>query len=195
MEQDWRVYYSLGYATPTKTADKPRKIEVRVKSKGLSVRSRTAVLERTPDQRLAEQVTSGLFFPRYANPLDAQIDRGRIVAGPKKTFVLPLTIRVPYSKLTLVPDGGRLKGGVVFTVAVKAPDGKYTKADVKTIPIDVPEKELVSGAVKEFVHRATFQVRPGLQVFSIGLTDAVSRQTTFAQPEFNLAAREEPARR
>jgi VWFA-related protein len=195
MEQDWKVYYSLGYPTPAKSGNMPRKIEVRVKPKGLNVRSRTAVLERSPDEQLAEQVTSGLFFPRYVNPLDAQIDRGRIVAGPKKTFVLPLTVRVPYSKLTLVPDGGRLKGGVVFTVAVKAPDGKYTKADVKTIPIDVSETQVVSGAAKEFVHRATFQVRPGLQVFSIGLTDAISRQTTFAQPEFNLAAREEPARR
>jgi VWFA-related protein len=195
MEQDWRVYYSLGYSTPPKAANKPRKIEVRVKPRGLSVRSRTAVLERSADERLAEQVTSGLFFPRYLNPLDAAIDRGRVVAGPKKTFVLPLTIRVPYAKLTLVPDGGRLKGGLVFTVAVKAPDGRYTKADVKTIPIDVPEKEVVSGAVKEFVHHATFQVRPGLQVFSLGLTDAISRQTTFAQPEFNLAAREEPASR
>ena len=54
---------------------------------------------------------------------------------------------------------------------------------------------VVSGAAKEFVHQATFQVRPGLQVFSLGLTDAISRQTTFAQPEFNLAAREEPPRR
>ena len=195
MEQDWKVYYSLGYATPPKSANKPRKVEVRVKPKGLTVRSRTAVLERSPDERLAEQVTSGLFFPRFVNPLDARIERGRIVAGAKKTFVLPLTIRVPYSRLTLVPDGGRLKGGLVFTVAVKAPDGRYTKADVKTIPIDVPEQAVVSGAAKEFVHQATFQVRPGLQVFSLGLTDAISRQTTFAQPEFNLAAREEPPRR
>ncbi len=195
MEQDWKVYYSLGYPTPAKTENKPRKIEVRVKPKGLSVRSRTAVLERSADERLAEQVTSGLFFPHDVNPLDARIDSGRIVAGPKKTFVLPLTIRVPYSKLTLVPDGGRLKGGVVFSVAVKAPDGRYTKADVKTIPVDVRESDVVSGKATEFVHGATFEVRRGRQVFSIGVTDAISRQTTFAQPEFDLAARDEPARR
>ncbi len=190
MEQDWRTYYSLGYPSQPKKGDKPRSVSVRLKQPGLSVRARHQVVDLSPEQRLQEQVVSGLFFRHDQNPLEAQIEIGKLVKGPKKAYVLPLTLRVPYAKLTLVPDRGTLKGGLVFMAAVKGPDGRYTKPQSTRIAIDVPDSALAPGKSADLVWQTTFAVQPGDQVFSIAVTDEISRTTSFVQPEFTLASRQ-----
>ncbi len=186
MERDWRTYYSLGYATPPNRENQPRSISVRVRRPGLTVRTRHAVLERSADERLAEQVSSALFFPRLQNPLDARIEIGRLRKAGKSTFVAPLSVRIPYARLTLVPEGGRLRGGFVFAAAVRAPDDRFTDVSQKRVPVELPPAE----AAGTFAFETTFEVRPGRQVLSIALVDEISRVTTFVQPEVNVGHRE-----
>jgi len=196
MEQDWKIYYSLGYPTPPKKEGKPRKVAVAVRVPGLRVRARNAVLEQTADERLAEQVTSGLFFPRFQNPLEARVLRGRLLkTKDRKVFVLPLEIRVPYAKLTLVPGSGKLRGGLLFSAAAKAADGRLTPVKSQRLALEVSEADVASGKASEFVWTTTFEVHLGLQTFSLALTDEISRVTTFVQPEFTLGPREESASR
>jgi VWFA-related protein len=189
MERDWKTYYSLGYPSQPKKGDKPRSITVRLKQPGLTVRARHQVVDLSAEQRLQEQVVSGLFFQNDQNPLEAQIEIGQLVKGEKKAYVLPLTLRVPYAKLTLVPDRGTLKGGLVFTAAVKGPDGRTTKPQSTRIAIDVPESAAAPGTSTDLVWQTTFAVQPGDQVFSIAVTDEISRATSFVQPVFTLASR------
>jgi len=189
MERDWKTYYSLGYPSQPKKGDKPRSVTVRLKQPGLTVRARHQVVDLSAEQRLQEQVVSGLFFQNDQNPLEAQIEIGKLVKGEKKAYVLPLTLRVPYAKLTLVPDRGTLKGGLVFTAAVKGPDGRTTKPRSTRIAIDVPESAAAPGKSADLVWQTTFAVQPGDQVFSIAVTDEISRATSFVQPVFTLASR------
>jgi VWFA-related protein len=188
LEQDWRTYYSLGYATPPKRENRPRAVTVRVRRPGLKVRTRHAVLERSADARLAEQVSSALFFPREQNPLDARIEIGRLKKSGKSTYVAPLSVRIPRARLTLVREGNRLRGGFVFAAAVRAPDDRYTDVSQKRVAVDVP----ASDAAGTFLFETTFEVRPGRQVFSVALVDEISRTTSFLQPEVNLGARDAP---
>ena len=196
MEQDWKIYYSLGYPTPPKKEGKPRKIAVAVKVPGLKARARNAVLERKADERLAEQVTSGLFFPSFQNPLEARVLRGRLLkTKDPKVFVLQLEIRVPYAKLTLVPERGKLRGGVLFSAAAKSADGRQTPVKSQRLAVEVSEADVASGKASEFIWTTTFEVRLGLQTFSLALTDEISRVTTLVQPEFSVGPREESASR
>lgn len=181
MEADWTAYYSIGYESPSARPGEPRSIRVTVKRPGANVRSRKTVIERTPEEKVADGVLSGVHIPHTANPLGASLHIGT----PKKSgrmWLVPLEFKVPFDKLTLVPQGGRAKGALLFTSVAATPDGRISPVTTERALIDVPETELAKLSGKAFTYSATLKVRPGPQVFSTALTDEVSRLTSYVQP-------------
>jgi VWFA-related protein len=180
-EADWTAYYSLGYESPNAKPGTPRAIKVSVKRPGVTVRSRRAVVERTPEEKVADAVLSGVHIPHTINPLRASLHIGT----PKKSgkmWLVPLDFKVPFEKLTLVPQGGRAKGALVFTAVAATPDGRISPVTTERAPIDVPESELASLTGKAFTYSTNLKVRPGPQIFSTALTDEVSRLSSYVQP-------------
>jgi VWFA-related protein len=181
LEADWTAYYSLGYESPSVVPGKPLSIKVSVRRAGASVRSRRTVIERTPEEKVAGAVLSGVHIPRTINPLRASLSIGT----PKKSgrmWLVPLEFKVPFDKLTLVPQGGRAKGALLFTAVAATPDGRISPVTTERAPIDVPESELPKLSGKAFTYSATLKVRAGPQVFSTALTDEVSRLSSYVQP-------------
>ncbi|MGA7992263.1 MAG: VWA domain-containing protein [Thermoanaerobaculia bacterium] len=181
LEADWTAYYSLGYESPDAKPGKPRSIKVSVSRPGARARSRRTVIERTPEEKVADAVLSGVHIPRTVNPLRASLRIGT----PKKSgkmWLVPLDFRIPFDKLTLVPQGGRARGAVLFTAVAASPDGRISPVTTERAPIDVPEADLAALSGKSFTYSATLKVRPGEQVLSTALTDEVSRLSSFVQP-------------
>jgi VWFA-related protein len=181
LEADWMAYYSLGYESPGGKPGVARSVRVSVKRPGAKVRSRRAVIERTPEEKVSDAVLTGVHIPHTTNPLRASLTIGT----PKpsgKMWLVPLEFKIPFDKLTLVPQGGRAKGAVLFTAVAATPDGRISPVTTERAPIDVPEKELAGLAGKSFTYSATLKVRAGPQIFSTGLTDEVSRLTSYVQP-------------
>ncbi len=180
-EADWTAYYSLGYESPGGKPGVPHGIKVTVKRPGAKVRSRRAVIERTSEEKIADAVLTGVHIPHTINPLHASLTIGT----PKKSgkmWLVPLEFKVPFEKLTLVPQGGRAKGALLFTAVTATPDGRISPVTTERAPIEVPESELARLTGKAFTYSATLRVRPGPQVLSTGLTDEVSRLTSYVQP-------------
>ena len=180
-EADWTAYYSIGYESPPSKPGDPRSIKVAVKRPGATVRARKAVVERTPEEKIADTVLSQVHIPRTLNPLRASLH----VGVPKKSgkmYLVELEFSVPFDRLTLVPQGGRAKGALVFTACAATPDGRISPVTTERAEIDVPEKALAGLAGKAFTYTATLKVRPGPQILSTGLTDEVSRLTSYVQP-------------
>ena len=97
-EADWTAYYSLGYESPDVKPGTPRAVKVTVNRPGAKVRSRRAVVERTPEEKIADTVLSQVHIPRTLNPLRASL----FVGVPKKSgkmWLLPLEFTVPFEKL------------------------------------------------------------------------------------------------
>ncbi|MFI5120623.1 MAG: VWA domain-containing protein [Thermoanaerobaculia bacterium] len=181
LEADWTAYYSLGYESPEAKAGSPRSLKVTVHRKGAEVRTRRTVIERTPEQKVADTVLAGAHIPHTTNPLGASLHIG----APKKSgsvYLLPLEFKIPFEKITLVPKGGRARGAVLFTAVAATSDGKVSKVTTERAPLDVPESALASLAGKSFTYNATLKVRPGAQTLSTALTDEVSRLTSYVQP-------------
>jgi VWFA-related protein len=181
MEADWTAYYSLGFESPAARPGEPRAIRVSVKRPGATVRTRKSVVERTPDEKVADAVLSGVHVPRTVNPLRASLHIGT----PKKSgsmWLVPLDFKVPFDKLTLIPQGGRAKGALLFTAVAATPDGRISPVTTERAPIDIPEADLATLSGKAFTYSATLKVRPGPQVFSTALTDEVSRLSSYVQP-------------
>ena len=180
-EADWTAYYSLGYESPDVKPGTPRAVKVTVNRPGAKVRSRRAVVERTPEEKIADAVLSQVHIPRTVNPLRASL----FVGVPKKSgkmWLLPLEFSVPFERLTLVPQGGHARGALLFTAVAGTPDGRISAVTTERAPIDVPEADLAGLTGKAFKYKATLKVRPGPQVLSTGLTDEVSRLTSYVQP-------------
>ena len=185
MEADWMTYYSLGYESPSVKPGEPRSIRVKVKRPGANVRSRKTVIERTPEEKVADGVLSGVHIPHTVNPLRASLNIGT----PKKSgkmWLVPLEFKIPFDKLTLVPQGGRARGALLFTAVAATPDGRISPVVKERSPIDVPEFELAKLAGKAFTYSTTLKVRPGSQVFSTALTDEISRLTSYVQPHVSI---------
>jgi VWFA-related protein len=181
LEADWTAYYSLGYESPDAKPGAPRSLRVTVHRPGAQVRTRRAVIERTPEQKVADAVLSGVHIPHVVNPLRASLHVG-IPKKSGKMWLVPLEFKIPFDKLTLVPHGGRAKGGVLFTAVAATPEGRISPLTTERAPLDIPESELRTLAGKTFTYVATLKVRAGSQLFSTALTDEVSRLTSYVQP-------------
>jgi VWFA-related protein len=182
LEADWTAYYSLGYESPDTKTGSPRSLKVVVHRKGAEVRTRRTVIERTPDQKVADAVLAGAYIPHTSNPLGASLRIGIAKRKSGSKYLLPLEFKIPFEKITLVPQGGRAKGAVLFTAAAATPDGKISKVTTQRAPVDIPESQLASLVGKSFTYNATLEVLAGPQTVSTALTDEVSRLTSFVQP-------------
>jgi VWFA-related protein len=181
LEPAWTSYYSLGFESSTSKPGVPRSIRVSVKRPGVRVLTRRNVIERTADQKVADAVLSGVHFPKTFNPLQASLHIGT----PKKSgsmWLVPLEFSIPLEKLTLVPQGGRARGAVLFTAVAATADGRISAVTTERAPLDIPEADLGSLAGKHFTYSATLKVRGGPQIFSTALTDEVSRLSSYVQP-------------
>jgi VWFA-related protein len=181
LEADWTAYYSLGYESPDAKRGSPRSLKVTVHRKGAEVRTRRTVIERTPEQKVADAVLAGAHIPHTTNPLGASLQIG----APKRSgsvYLLPLVYKIPFERITLVPQGGRARGAVLFTAVAATPDGKVSTVTTERAPLDIPESELASLVGKSFTYRATLKVHAGDQTLSTALTDEVSRLTSYVQP-------------
>lgn len=180
-EADWTAYYSLGYESPDAKAGSPRSLKVTVHRKGAEVRTRRTVIERTPQQKVADAVLAGAHIPHTTNPLGASLQIGASTKSGS-VYLLPLVFKVPYEKITLVPKGGRARGALLLTAVAATPEGRVSPVTTETAQLDVPESELGSLAGKTFTYSATLKVRAGEQTLSMALTDEVSRLTSYIQP-------------
>ena len=181
LEAAWTSYYSLGFESATTKPGIARPIRVTVKRPGVKVLTRRNVVERTQQQKVADAVLSGVHFPKTVNPLRASLR----VGSPTKSgsmYLVPLEFRIPLDKLTLVPQGGRARGAVVFTAVAATPDGRISKVTTERAPLDYPEGDLASMSGKYFTYSATLKVRGGPQILSTALTDEVSRLSSYVQP-------------
>ncbi|MEO8585003.1 MAG: VWA domain-containing protein [Acidobacteriota bacterium] len=192
LEPAWTAYYSLGFESGTAKPGVPRSIRVSVKRPGVRVLTRRNVVERTTEQKVADTVLSGVHFPKTINPLRASLHIGKArLSG--KNWLLPLEFKVPFEKLTLIPQGGRLKGALLFTAAARTPDGRISPVSTERAPIDIPESDLSSLTGKVFTYASTIKVRPGPQIISAALTDEISHLSSYVQP--HVVAGDEPAKR
>ena len=77
MRGDYTSYYSVGYRSLKSGGERPRKVTVKMKKKGLKARSRRSYVEKGLETRITEGVTSALYFARDDNPLAVGVEVGQ----------------------------------------------------------------------------------------------------------------------
>ena len=181
LSKDFSNFYSIGYRSTRAAADRPHSVEVRVKRKGLRVRARKGLLEKSTETRTAEAVVASLFYPRNDNPLAVSVTLGEPRPYDNENYLLPVRIAVPVGKLGLVPSGDRYEGQFFVYFVVLDALGKQSDLQVQRQAVTVPAKDFTNAQRKDFYYDVQLLVVPGGQKLAVALRDGVSNLTSYLQ--------------
>jgi VWFA-related protein len=175
---DLNVYYSLGYRTDGARQDRVKNVEVRLRKKGYTVRTRKAIVEQTAATEMNDAVAANLFHTRATN--DLNIKAGIGAATPAgENLVHPLTITIPTSTLTLIPDGTDLVGKFSVFAAFLRSDGAVSSVGRQTQQFRFPAASLAKRKEVTVKLDVTADARVGS--ISLGVMDEASSATGFAR--------------
>jgi VWFA-related protein len=181
LARDFSNFYSLGYRSTRGASDRPHSVEVRVKRKGLRVRSRKGLLDKSTETRTAEAVVASLHYPRTDNPLGVSVTLGEPRPYDNENYLLPIRIAVPVGKLGLVPSGDRYEGQFFVYFVVLDALGKQSDLQVQRQAVTVPAKDFTDAQKKDFYYDVQLLVVPGGQKLAVALRDGVSNLTSYLQ--------------
>ena len=188
MEKDYTSYYSIGYRSVRSGLDRPHKVDVKLKGKkGLTVLARRSYVEKGFDTKVREGVTSALFFPRDDNPLGAALTVGDPVPD-RGNFIVPIVIKVPFSRLALLPEGTKVRGRLVFYFVVVDSEGKQSELTSQPVMVEVDAKALNAQSKRDFVYDAKLVMIPGGQKLSLAIRDDITNTTSYLQKAIFVSA-------
>ena len=181
IEKDFTSYYSLGYRSLRSGLDRPHKLDVKVKRKGLVARARRSYVEKGLETRTVEAVMSGLFFARDENPLAAGLEVGQPVPSETGYFSVPVRIRIPYSRLAMLPDGAKVRGRLTFYFVVMDSSEKKSDLSSQTKVLEMDAKRFEDLQRKDFIYDVSLLMIPGRQRLSFAVRDETTTTTSYLQ--------------
>jgi len=133
-DEDTRSYYWLGFTPPWQRDSRSHRIEVEVLRQGVQVRARRGYLDLSPQTETMMKVESALLFGELPEAEPLAIHLGPPVKGKKARITeIPVTLDIPASVLTLLPDQGRYTSRAELRLA--ALDEQGNQSTVPTVPL------------------------------------------------------------
>ena len=167
------TYYSLGF-TPGDIEH--GRVRVRLRRPGLRLRYLKQFAVRTAARQLEEATLATLLTAAEDNVLQVAVEKGEAVPQKDGTFLVPLLIKVPMARLSLLPDGGSHVGRLSFVVMARSRDGALSEPATGQVPIRVANAELLSVMGGAAGYRLRLRAEAGEQVVAIGVRDEVARR-------------------
>ncbi len=146
---------------------------------------------------MREAVTSALFFPRDDNPLGAALAVGDPVPAERGNFIVPIALRVPFSRLAMLPEGKKVRGRLVFYFIVVDSEGKQSELTTQPVPVEIDAKAFDAVASRrDFIYDVKLVMIPGGQKLSLAIRDDVTNKVSYLQKSIFVSAfaGERPAR-
>ncbi len=183
---DLDSFYSLGYRVTDAAArggDGSRRIEVKVKRRGVEVRYRRSLSVKSGEQELADLTLGSLLFGVEENPLALAIEVGEPLSLDGTLFSVPIRVRIPLGKLTLIAQGGNHVGRLSLQVGARDRQGKLAPVRSTAIPIAIPTARLEEARGKLYVYEVKMLMRQGDHSVAVGLRDELANVASFLLAE------------
>lgn len=175
VRRDLGLYYSLGYHPGPAPASGLRKIEVRVRREGARVVHRSALAERTPEERAEAAAFAALLQPESAATGAARIEALEPRDGPRgRGRVLPVRIALPLRDVALLPDGTRHRGALRFHFALSTPDGGYLRFEPRRLDFEVANDELAKALGSAVTYQVELPLEPGRYRLGVSVQDELA---------------------
>jgi VWFA-related protein len=178
ISNDLATYYSLGYRSEGDRQDRSKSIEVKLKNKRHTVRTRRAVIEKSIASEMNDAVAANLFRPATANDMSIKASVGASTPKDAENVLIPVTVTIPMDKLTLVPEGTDLTARFAVYAAFLRKDGAVSKVVQQPGAVRFPAESLKRR--KELTVKIDVTADTRTNGLSVGVMDEVSRATGFA---------------
>ena len=173
VRDDFETYYSLAYRTTPRSLDKARTVEVRTKDRSLRIRSRREVIEKSDVTRMEDHVLASLIRPESGATLPFSVK----VGAPRGNGLrIPVSIRIPISALTVLPNGPNHSGGFSVYIAWGAKIGGISDATHERQLFHIPSDDIARARKSYFTYDFEIAAHPHTERISVGLVDEVSRE-------------------
>ena len=183
IEKDYTSYYSLGYRSLRAGSDRPHKLEVKVKRKGLTARARRSYVEKGLETRTIEAVQSGLYFSRDENPLAVGLEVGQAEPNSSGYFQVPIRVRIPFSRIAMLPDGAKVRGRLKFYFLVMDSSEKKSDLSTQSKVVEMDAKRFEEVQKKDFIYDVSLLMIPGRQRLSFAVRDETTAQVGYVQKD------------
>jgi hypothetical protein len=174
LDADLRGGYSLAWPSPHPADGAWHSLEVRARRPGARVRSAAGYRARTADQRTQERAAAALLLGISENPLDLSVDLGAGQRERDGSYTVPVTLKIPLARLTLLPKGSEHQGHLSIFVITQAADGGLSSGSKMEAPIRIANANMVEAMGQTGVYQASLRVRPGTYRVAVAARDDVA---------------------
>ncbi|MHB8797707.1 MAG: VWA domain-containing protein [Thermoanaerobaculia bacterium] len=177
VSRDLQSWYSLGYPSQAGTG-RAAAVSVRVKGRGLTVRTRRAVVEKSVEEQMSDRVLAHLFQPdeQARIPITASLVGSKAEKGK---HVLRLEVRIPIGSLALLPTAKGVGGVFSVFVAAVAPEGDFSSVNRLNQPFEIPETDLERAKAGHYTYELDVVARSPEARIAIGVWDERSNEAGF----------------
>jgi VWFA-related protein len=183
-------HYSLAY-TPDHVGDgRVHTIEVRVPGRpGARLSHRHAYVDQPEAVRQSQHLRSLLLFGGSSNPLGVTVEVGpaaRRGFGRKRSYRVPLDVRIPYSGLTMLDRGDVWWGKVTIAFFNPGDSGEEERLWSLEQPITIAARRYREAVANDgyFSFKTSLDLEPGRQEIVVGVQDLVGGGTSLVEQVF-----------
>ena len=176
--EDLHTYYSLGY-TPAHQGDgREHTIKVKVKRSGVTVRHRQTYRDQPAAERQEDRLMAALLHGTGTNPLGAILEIGIPAAGGKKTYLVPMRVKLPLENLVFLPAAGFSEAHLSILVVARDDQGRTTPVRHVTVPIRLPPAQPEGASGQLYVYEFKIELEKGGHTVAVGIEDTAAASTS-----------------
>ncbi len=188
--RDLSNFYWLGYAAARDADGRVHRLEVRVRREGARVQHRRSYRDKTAEDRREERVLAALLIGQEDNALGAALEPGAAIHEPKGQVLMPIRLRLPMARLTLLPaDGGARTGRLRLAMAARDAEGGTTPVRTVELPIQVAAAQLEAALARDFLYEVRMAMRPGPHRVALAIEDVPTGVTSYLALDFEVPKR------
>lgn len=190
--QELDTYYSLGYRLAGEPGGGARTLAVKVKRDGVTVRYRKSFEAKSASEQVADRTLGTLLFGIEDNPLGITLEVGEPVALDGSLFSVPIRVKIPIGKLTLLPQDGKHVGKLSLQVGARDRDGRLAPVRRIEIPLAIPDAQIAVARTKLYLYEVKMLMRAGDHAVAVGLSDELGQVASYTQLSVPVAASPAP---
>ncbi|MFL6290767.1 MAG: VWA domain-containing protein [Thermoanaerobaculia bacterium] len=177
LESDLRHSYSLAYLSPRSSPQEGdgawHPLEVRVRRPGVRLRAPAGYRAKSPDLRTQERAAAALLLGVSENPLDIRVDLAEGKRERDGSYTVPVTVKVPLAKLTLLPHGSEHQGRLAIFLLTQAESG-LTSGNKLEAPVRITNAQMVAAMGQTGAFATSVRLRPGIYRLAVAVRDDVA---------------------
>jgi VWFA-related protein len=176
---DFDHYYSLGYSPGHHGDGKEHRIEVRVKRRGIRLRYRQGYRDKPVVERAVDRTLATLLHGFEDNPIEITLTAEAETAAQGGTWQVPVRLRIPLWKLTLLPREDAYEGRLRLLVMTRDAADHISPVRQVDVPIHIPKTQALTALGQYFAYDLSLQLPAGRQRLAVTVRDEYGGTTSY----------------